>query len=103
MPLSHSKNAMPLSRGPSKKEIDGNTGPQHCPVAHVALRTRQGQMAAYNWSPSYNQDGQNFKIVAIDLHGFVCQLTPQQKKRDSVSDKVRGRLVPQPCEPGLES
>ena len=23
-----------------KKKKDGNTGPQHCPVAHVALRTR---------------------------------------------------------------
>ena len=35
-------------------------------------------------------------MVAIVLDGFVCQLTPQQKKRDSVSDKVRGQLVPQP-------
>ena len=36
-----------------------------------------------------------FRMVAIVLDGFVCQLTPQQKRETvSVSDKVGCRLVP---------
>ena len=43
-----------------KKEKEmASLAPQHCPAAHVALRTRWGRMADYNWSPSYNQEGQN--------------------------------------------
>ena len=43
-------------------------------------------------------------MVAIVLDDYICQLTPQQKRETvSISDKVCGRLVPQPCELSLES
>ena len=36
-------------------------------------------------------------MVAFVLDDFVCELTPKEN-RDTFSDNVRGRLVPQPCE-----
>ena len=57
-------------------------------------------MADYNWSPSYNQDGQNLRWWPLPWTVlFVSSLhSKKKKKRDSVSEKKHGRLVPEPCD-----
>ena len=43
-------------------------------------------------------------MVAIVLDGCLStHSTAKKRERDSVSDRVRGRLDPQPCELSLES